>query len=641
MLYRLGTSYFMAERYEEAIKPFKQVLERAKEGEFNPKTPFRWLAATYAMIGQEEQAKAYITKLLKIDPNYSIKNVVKRVAIFENKADSDRIITALRKAGLPEAPTLPLPDKPSIAVLPFTNMSGDPEQEYFADGITDDLITDLSKISGLFVISRNSAFKYKGQTVDIKKVSRELGVRHILEGSVRRAGNQVRINAQLIDATTDGHLWAERYDGKMDDIFALQDKITAKIVTALAVKLTESDKERVASKGTENIEAYDLFLKGLRHKIPWTKEDLVKAVSYFKKAVEVDPSYGRAYAELADIFYNAQFSWFGSEIGVTPLTHRYHAREYIKMALKNPTAHAHRIKAQMNLRLRLYEKAIEEAERAISMDPNEAAMSNNMAYILIFSGKPEKAIDYAKIAMRQDPRFIGLSLSYIGMAHFALGQYNEAVSFLERALKHIPNAADPNIFLTASYANLGRDIEAMTKLTTFIARIWGVVFMYRMHLYPFRNEEVIDDLAKGLIKAGWPEPHIYFKANIKNRLNGHEIRDLVFGQEISGLYQYGRAAFKRIWWTNISKQGKVVQQFGGASYDTIGEEESSARREAKMTYFGKAWIEGNMFCLQYQGYNDGVKIYTTMFKNPEGTPEKKDEYIYLDDNAVHPFSVSN
>jgi TolB-like protein/class 3 adenylate cyclase len=196
-------------------------------------------------------------------------------------------------------------DKPSLAVLPFVNVGGDPEQEYFSDGMCDDLITDLSKISGLFVIARNSVFRYKGKPVDVKKVSRELGVRYVLEGSVRKAGGQVRINANLIDATTAGHLWSERYDGELSDVFALQDKITQKIVTALAVQLTSSEQEQITKKETEKITAYDSFLKARAHYFRHTPEDFAKALSYFENTIETDPNYRRAYFFMALIYSKA------------------------------------------------------------------------------------------------------------------------------------------------------------------------------------------------------------------------------------------------------------------------------------------------------------------------------------------------
>ena len=191
-----------------------------------------------------------------------------------------------------------LPEKPSIAVLPFVNLSGDKEQEYFADGMTDDLITDLSKISGLFVIARNSVFTYKGKPVKVRQVAEELGVRYVLEGSVRRIGDQVRINAQLIDATTGGHLWAERYDGSLNDVFGLQDKVLRKVVAALAAKLTPVAQVERAQQETDSAEAYDAFLRGWSHYRRGAPDDYAKAIPYFEKAIELDPDYSRAYAAL-------------------------------------------------------------------------------------------------------------------------------------------------------------------------------------------------------------------------------------------------------------------------------------------------------------------------------------------------------
>jgi adenylate cyclase len=195
-----------------------------------------------------------------------------------------------------------LPDKPSIAVLPFINLSDDPEQEYFSDGMTDDIITDLSKISGLMVISSSSTFTYKGKEIKIPVIAKELGVKYVLEGSIRRAGDEVRINAQLIDAVTDHHVWADRFDGKNENIFALQDKITERIVSALALKLSASEQKVMADKGTDNIVAYDTFLKGMSHMRKLTPKDLVKAIEYFEKAIKLDPNYSEAYANLANTY---------------------------------------------------------------------------------------------------------------------------------------------------------------------------------------------------------------------------------------------------------------------------------------------------------------------------------------------------
>ncbi|MEE9602130.1 MAG: adenylate/guanylate cyclase domain-containing protein, partial [Thermoguttaceae bacterium] len=260
-----------------------------------------------------------------------------------------------------ERMAFPLPDKPSIAVLPFSNMSEDQSQEYFADGMTEDLITDLSKISGLFVIARNSSFSYKGQQVKVRQVAEELGVRFVLEGSVRRSGDQVRINAQLIDATTGGHLWAERYDGSLADVFGLQDTVTERIVSALAVHLTVGEEARVSRRETDDVAAYDAFLQGWEHYRRRTPGEFAKAVGYFERAVELDQQYGRAYAALAIIYWK---SWLWSVMTMSPMTPARwtrtldipvvyapdRAKEYLDMAMRNPTALAHQVASEMHWR---------------------------------------------------------------------------------------------------------------------------------------------------------------------------------------------------------------------------------------------------------------------------------------------------
>ncbi|UCB49258.1 MAG: guanylyl cyclase, partial [Deltaproteobacteria bacterium] len=321
-----------------------------------------------------------------------------------------------------EKKATPLEDKPSLAVLPFVNMSDDPKQEYFSDGITEDLITDLSKIAGIFVIARNSTFTYKGKAVKIRQVAEELGVRYVLEGSVRKAGELVRINAQLIDSTSGHHLWAERYDGNMEEVFALQDEITGKIVKALAVKLTVSEKEKVALKGTKDIAAYDTFLKGWEYYLRETPDDFAKAISYFKKAIELDPNYGRAYAALA------MFYWRSRDLGMQwtlksglSFTDRFRVRGYLEMAMKNPTSIAHQVASLMALHRREHEKAITEAERAIAIDSNEPGCHRALASALIFGGRPEEAVDTLKKVMVLDPRNLAGPLYLLGLAYFAMG----------------------------------------------------------------------------------------------------------------------------------------------------------------------------------------------------------------------------
>ncbi len=260
-----------------------------------------------------------------------------------------------------ERMAFPLPDKPSIAVLPFTNMSGDPEQEYFVDGMTEDLITDLSKLSGLFVIARNSTFTYKGKPVKVRQVAEDFGVRYVLEGSVRRVGEQVRINAQLIDATTGGHLWAERYDGSLTDVFELQDKVTQKIVSALAVNLTTDEETRGMSKETDNPAAYDAFLEGWTRYRLFTPDDFVKAIPHLERAIELDPNYSRAHAALAAVYGEAYYNYWVRMIGLSPQGTLASIKRHLQVAMQNPTPLAHQIASLMFIVEGHYDEAFAEA----------------------------------------------------------------------------------------------------------------------------------------------------------------------------------------------------------------------------------------------------------------------------------------
>jgi TolB-like protein len=325
---------------------------------------------------------------------HKVKNIAKPVRVYRIRIET--------KVSDPQVSrNLKIPDKPSIAVLPFTNMSNDPEQEYFSDGMAEDLMTDLSKISGLLVISRNSTFAYKGKSIEAKQIAEKLGVRYLLEGSVRKAGEQVRINAQLIDATTDHHLWAERYDAKMDNIFGLQDKITQKIVAALEVKLAKGEQKHLASRETSNIAAYDTFLKGMEYLNRHSRT--AKALSYFEKAIKLDPNYGRAYVGLARAYDDASWLNLFEPLGLSFQETRLWMRHYLQLAMKNPTSFANVLNAKIIYLERRYEEAIVEIEQAITQDPNDARSNWNMARALTAGGRPEESIEYAKMALRIDP----------------------------------------------------------------------------------------------------------------------------------------------------------------------------------------------------------------------------------------------
>ena len=506
----------------------------------------------------------------------------------------------------------PLPDKPSIAVLPFNNLSGDPEQEYFCDGMTEDLITDLSQISGLFIIARNSTFVYKGKPVKIKQVAEELGVRYVLEGSVRRADNQVRINAQLIDATTGHHLWAKRYDGKMGDVFALQDKITRKIVTALAVKLTVAEQEHVARKETDNIEAYDAFLKGWEHYRRLNPDDLAKAVSYFKKAIELEPNYGRANAALALTYYQAFFKGWHLSLAVSNEEASLWARQYLQMAMKKPTSISHALASDIKLRQRLHQEAIAEAEQAIALDPSDPYANSIMAKALIMSGRPEASIAFVKRSMRLDPHNPAGYLNLLGLAHFAMGQLEEAVALMERAITLNPEASAGSLagwvdVLAAAYGLLGRDQEAHYAYYKAASTLGGLLrdLRRKMYWWPFRNPEVAERFASGLLKTGISgQPSGYYKLSEDGRLSGEEIKALVFGRMVCG----SDGCIDR------TKQGQ-------ATYHVKQVSES-----------GRSWIEGDMLCNQWKTLMKGLKYCTPVFRNPEARAGMLNDYLTLIDH---------
>ena len=404
-----------------------------------------------------------------------------------------------------EKMAFPLPDKPSIAVLPFENMSGDPSQEYFSDGMTDDLITDLSKISSLFVIARNSTFAYKGKPIKIRKVAEELGVRYVLEGSVRKVADRIRINAQLIDATTGGHLWAERYDDNLGDVFSLQDKITRKIVTALAIKLTQSEEDQVARRDTISIPAYDDFLKGWAHYVRRTPDDFAKAVEYFEKAIEQDSNYGRAYAALAATYWESYYRFWHESLNVEWHETLTRAEEYIRTAMKkDPTPLAHSVNSRMLIARHDYDEAIAETERALALDPNDASSLIAMAYTLIYVGKPMEAVSYIERAMRIDPDYPVYYLFVLGLAQFGMERLEKAASSFEEAFERNPENYVTLIPLAATYAHLNHEKEAremIEQLYEFMPTI-SLAMIRTCPLWQYKNNVDRHRLMSGLEKAG-------------------------------------------------------------------------------------------------------------------------------------------
>ena len=396
----------------------------------------------------------------------------------------------------------------SIAVLPFDNMSEGKEQEYFADGMAEDLITDLSKISGLFVIARNSTFAYKNKVTDTKEVAANLGVRYVVEGSVRRFDNQVRVNVQLIDASTGGHVWAERYDGKYADVFALQDKITSNIVASLAIKLTEGDQERLSRKETDSTQAYDAFLKGWEQYLRQSSESFRQAIILFKQANELDPQYSRAYAALSATYWHIWKNYLidRSEYVTPPHQYRYDAENYLAKAMENPTPLALQISSAMHAQFGRHEQSIEEAERAIALDPNSPDGYVALAGAVNLAGQPEKALQLMERAMRLNPHYPPSYLQELALARFGLEKFEKAAIALQRLLNLNPDDRSASRLLIATLGHLGRVQEAKTIIDRIDSSVAFDLLSVRSiaYWYPFKNPADVERLAEGLRKAGLP-----------------------------------------------------------------------------------------------------------------------------------------
>jgi len=413
------------------------------------------------------------------------------------------------------ASTADVSGKASIAVLPFDNMSGDPEQAYFADGITQDLITDLSKVSGLFVIARNSTFAYKGKARDVREIAKALGVRYVLEGSVRRSGGDVRVNAQLIDATTGGHVWADRYDGDLKNIFGLQDTVTRNVVKALAIELTKNESDRVSARGTRNVEAYDVFLKGWEHYQRQTPEAFRAAIVDFKRAVELDSNYGRAYAALAAIDWESFTRFWGPSVQLGPRNEDalYGAEQYLAKAMREPTPLAHQVASAMQLQAQRHDEAIAEAKLSIESDPNDANGYIALAGALSFSGRPDEALEGVDRAMRLNPHYPSSYLYQRGLAQFAANRAGETVVSLEQAIAMSPDDHWSQRLLLAAYGQVGRDADARRLYAAMKSKDQRGVWAYMDPLtikavtywYPFTKPGDAQRFSAGLAKAGVPE----------------------------------------------------------------------------------------------------------------------------------------
>lgn len=391
-----------------------------------------------------------------------------------------------------------LPDKPSIAVLPFQNLSGSEAQDYFSDGITNDIITDLSKFNQLFVIASTTVFTYKGKPVKVKQVSQELGARYVLEGSVQKAGNRVRVNAQLIEGTTGHHLWAERYDRDLKDLFVLQDEIIQTIVRTLAVKISEAERARVLRKRTENLEAYDYLLRGWHYYDRKTRSANSQARQMFKKAIELDPQYASAYVALGAYYYQAAVSGW-TEFSDQALQRAYDLAQKA-LAIEEANASAHRLLGEIYLRRAQYDLAAGELKRAIELNPNDAKSFGTLGAVLLYSGRTDEAIQSMETEMRFNPHLDPGDIMELGLGYYLKGRYEDSIKTLEKGVGHKPDFVGHHIHLAAAYAQSGRSEEAR-QAAEKVLRL-DPFFETKSYGSAFRNPADRAALVEGLRKAG-------------------------------------------------------------------------------------------------------------------------------------------
>ncbi len=401
----------------------------------------------------------------------------------------------------PDDKSMPLPSKPSIPVLPFDNHSGDPKQDYFSDGITEDIITELSRFSELFVIARNSSFTYKGKAVKVQQISRELGVRYVLEGSVRRAGQRIRINAQLIDATTGHHLWAERYDRGVEDVFTIQDEITQRIVAALAIEVGAAELRRVKRKGRRNMEAYDYALRARYYQTTHsTRESNLKARRLYEKAIARDPNYAPFYANMAWTYMiAARLGWSKDRRADSA---KGFERAQTAASLDDTVSKAHLALADAFLWRKQYDRALSEVRLAIKLNPNDPDAYATYGDVLTWSGEPDAGIVQINKARRLNPMNPFFYTWYLGHAYFLLGRYDDAIDTLTQLSDVNPDFWPAQLYVAASLSHLGRIDEAKSLVTRAMLANPRLRESYDMDALPYKNPADRKRLFDGLAKAG-------------------------------------------------------------------------------------------------------------------------------------------
>ncbi|MBA4098775.1 MAG: guanylate cyclase [Rhodospirillum sp.] len=516
--------------------------------------------------------------------------------------------------------------KPSLVVLPFVNLSDDKEQGYLADGITEDLTTELARVPGLVVMSRNAAFTYKDKAVLPAQIAKELGVRYIIEGSTRRIGDDMRIHAQLIDAQSGGHIWAERFDGPWAEVFALQDKVVGQVAAALKLRLVSGRVETAG--GTKNPAAYDAYLRALQLQYSATPEDWARSVEGFEQALALDPEFGRAAAQLAAMYSSAasvQSKLKGMGISAEEASAK--RWESLERAARNPSSIYYQELVESLLYQQKSEEAIAAAQKAIALDPSDPEGYMEMSWALILNGRPQDGRDYLDAALGVDPKWTTWRYLMGGLAEFSMGRYAEAAAMLEKlepergvtSFWDFWGNYDGLRLLVSSYGHLGRNADADSikeKLKPLIADVddGGFTGLHVMSEFPFRNFDDAERLLEGLRKAGVPQLPNGVDPKSKDRLTGSEIKALIFGHSIEGRERETGNAYRR----QTAMDGTADVTVGTLAFKLV------------------TTIEGDFFC---NWSPSGGRGCGAVFRNPGGTRAERNEYLFIRPWNSFEFSV--
>lgn len=524
--------------------------------------------------------------------------------------------TSWQPAAPAERFAYPLPDKPSIAVLPFINVSSDPKQDHLAEGLTDDLITELSKVSGLFVIARHSVFALEDKAGSIQQVAEQLGVHFVLEGTLQRAESRLRINVNLIDALTGLSMWAERYDRQYADIFAVQDEVIGKIISALAVELNEGERTLLAQIPTDNLEAYDNYLRAEHEGFLYSDVDTYRrTLSYYQKAIDLDPNFANAHAGIArvavDVWRNDYNQIWSAAVA------RKVAYDAAGQALKlDPNnARAHTVLALLQLVDGRNAEAIDSANVAVTAQPSDPEAFGNLALVLAYSGRRQQAVVEMEKALRLDPAPPASFRLQAGVVFYMARQNDRAVPLLEGARDALPMSEPAREYLAAAYVNRGDRERAVQEAGRLIELFPDCNLTYYSYLYDYWREEDLRYHLTGLGQAGIPEWPLGYEGRVSDRLSASELRELVDDKT----------------WIGRNRNGTDFIQY----FDNAG---STAYRSANTNITGEAEIRDDQICEAFEGYFLGHMACGYVYRNT--TKDQPDaDYIHVTPQAIKFFSL--